>query len=403
VADGKLKLFCLVSFIFIVVSLYVIGSILYSKHEKTSPLGTFSVVGKVDLGSTVLEENRHKTLGGGPSPKDVAVLPYGQDGILIFRKSHWRAIPLPRYTIFDTKSGKVTKQGEIQYKGFFSQLHAVPIENDRILLFGDSDAKFRGHEKYYVFAAFNPQDGSFKKLGEYALILGDFNVDTIKLNDGRVLITPCEEYKKTRGPTNTACVFNPKNNSLRVTGKLNNTRVERSALLKDGRVIFAGCHGARHCNSRSIEIYDPKTNKFTQGETLPPKVKDGVDFFFRLKDGNIGALGVSQMQTSAPSPLTKDGYRFFAFYGPPDFSKNHYNFVQLKDGRIMFIDALVNDANYIIDFEAMEAKKLRDNRKNAARANDRKAFLLNNGNVAILHHSPSLDYTGSEIELFVPN
>ena len=131
------------------------------------------------------------------------------------------------------------------------------------------------------------------------------------LPDGRVLIAGGLTYTtiiiiKVPAFTNTCEIFDPKTNKISSTGSMKTARSLFSAeSLLDGRVLVAGGVGGSITNKGTplsgVEIYDPKTGKWTQGPALG--TARGLMASTRLRDGRIVLLGGAAGTLDVPVPV----------------------------------------------------------------------------------------------------
>jgi len=110
----------------------------------------------------------------------------------------------------------------------------------------------------------------------------------VLLQDGRVLVFTGSNSKR---DYERAEIYNPKTNKWKLTGKLNRSRGlnVQAVVLPNGKVMMA--EGTDHSKNQ-IEIYDPKTNKWSKATNMnyPAGSIDTISFL-PLKDGKILAMG----------------------------------------------------------------------------------------------------------------
>lgn len=144
---------------------------------------------------------------------------------------------------------------------------------------------------------------------------------TIKLKDGRVLLIGGYNYNKEghRTPVSTLEIYNPKANKF-TTAKNSLEGIKRdeysATLLKDGRVLIIG--GINKSNTedivlkslKSTKIYDPKKNLLTDGPDL--NIPRGRHSSILLDDGKVLVTGginfceYSQRKIKQLEPLNKN-------------------------------------------------------------------------------------------------
>ncbi len=164
---------------------------------------------------------------------------------------------------------------------------ATPLHDGRVLFVGgyDEDCLF-GVEIY------DPDLGTFTGLeARLGKARGDHTAT--RLMDGRVLMAGGVGERRTS--LGTAEVFDPVTDDFGPVSPMVGARASHTAtLLADGRVVIVGGYagrGARTTALRTVEMFDPRTNRFTPAADLVQR-RQGHDAV-QLADGRVIILGGS--------------------------------------------------------------------------------------------------------------
>lgn len=164
---------------------------------------------------------------------------------------------------------------------------ATPLHDGRVLFVG-------GHAEDCLFGVeiYDPDLGTFTGLeARLGKARGDHTAT--RLMDGRVLIAGGVGERRTS--LGTAEVFDPATDEFGPITPMVGARASHTAtLLADGRVLIVGGYsgrGPRTTALRTVEIFDPRTNRFTLavGLVQPRQGHDAV----QLTDGRVIILGGS--------------------------------------------------------------------------------------------------------------
>ena len=158
------------------------------------------------------------------------------------------------------------------------------------------------------------------------------------LDDGRVLVAGgyADDI------SSSAEIYDPKTGSFTETGSLSTARCKHTAgLLPDGRVLIAGGSDSRGWNGNlsSVEIYDPKTGKFTAGAPLNDSRFKLPDEAVRLSSGKLLVAGGSK-DVEVYDPATG---KFLVAKGQISNSWHFMTETRLRDGRVLLAGGYANN------------------------------------------------------------
>ncbi|HEY6643380.1 Kelch repeat-containing protein [Povalibacter sp.] len=138
-----------------------------------------------------------------------------------------------------------------------SEHAAVRLSDGRVVVFGGEDTQSVLPEKIYVF---DPKDETFKHLG--SLSSGRVAFTTISLDDGDILV-----YGGIAGLTSSPHAEIIDGQTGAVTPPTHQPAFNRlyaaASKLMDGRVLISGGAVSGQPYSQAVELYDPRTQKFT--------------------------------------------------------------------------------------------------------------------------------------------
>ncbi len=136
-------------------------------------------------------------------------------------------------------------------------------------------------------------EGKFVRTGD--MVIPRFAHSAVLLKDGRVLITGGYSYSKmnlNKDLSKSAELYDPKTRKFTRTSNMNFPRAYHSTiLLNDGRALIVGG------GPKNAEIYNPKTNRFSLIGTMPVKlVSDAIHqiSLLRLTNGDVIIIGVGK-------------------------------------------------------------------------------------------------------------
>jgi hypothetical protein len=166
--------------------------------------------------------------------------------------------------IYDPKTGKFTATGSMtESRGFHT---ATLLADGRVLITGGDPAAWgNGGPNLSTAEIYDPKTGKFTLTG--SMTIGRAWHTATLLSDGRVLVTGGSETGSTS--LSSAEIYDPATGKFTATGLMTDGRIYHTAtLLADGRVLVAGgCpNGAGYAVGNflaSVDIYDPRTGKFT--------------------------------------------------------------------------------------------------------------------------------------------
>jgi Kelch motif protein/galactose oxidase-like protein len=248
---------------------------LYSPAPPASfqPVGRLAQ-GRFDAEATLLTDGRVLVSGG------ATWLPGKQN-----------ATALASAELFDPNTNQFTSRVNMLHR---REHHAaLRLQDGRVLVVG-GDWTVREAE------IFDPATGQFTPTG--SLAIGRDGPTATLLPDGRVLVAG--GTGSSGGPTPTAELFDPKSGKFRATGAMTTPRWAHAAVaLPDGRVVILGGFGGSEQPGRSgqvlrsVEIYDPQTERFqARGSLVATRMEMGASL---LPDGRILVVGGTYDYNSA--------------------------------------------------------------------------------------------------------
>ena len=152
------------------------------------------------------------------------------------------------------------------------------------------------------------------------------------LQDGRVLTAggaATDGTDSSRSYQKRAEIFDPDTGTSAATGNLSNARMEDTGiLLPDGRVVFASANQHSGARTFPVEIFDPRTGRFTPIHFNPAFEK--ISKSMLLSDGKILSFGRSGV-ISTIDPETGE----FEFKNRLAVPRGAYSSTPLRDGRVL--------------------------------------------------------------------
>jgi len=180
---------------------------------------------------------------------------------------------------------------------------------------------------------YNPATGAFG-FSQGSMTTGRLGPSATVLRNGKVLIAFGHDGSNAIG---SAELYDPSTQTFTLTGPPMAARLPSSAMLQDGRVLFAGGQAPGGSFLASAEIYDPQTEAFSfTGSLNAPR--HGADAT-TLLDGRVllsGGLSDNQTVTSTAeiySPITGS----FAPTGAMTTPRNGHAAVLLADGKVLVL------------------------------------------------------------------
>ena len=158
------------------------------------------------------------------------------------------------------------------------------------------------------------------------------------LDDSRVLIAG--GYGDS--VSSSAEIYDPKTGSFSETGGLHTARCKHTAgLLPDGKVLIAGGADSRGWNGNlnSVEIYDPRSGKFTAASSLNDSRFKLPDEAVRLSSGKLLVAGGSR-DVEVYDPATG---KFLVAQGQISDAWHFMTETKLKDGRVLLAGGYPNN------------------------------------------------------------
>lgn len=157
--------------------------------------------------------------------------------------------------IYDPQTNSFTRTGSMSTE---REGHAVSMLKDgRILISGGHSGRRRDLVINKNVEIYDPATGTFSAAGD--LNVKRHKHESIRLNDGRILILGGSDERDGDGAYNNAELFDPKTGRfVSVKNSMNSSRYKlqgTAVLLTNGKVLIAG-------GSDNAEIFDPQTNSF---------------------------------------------------------------------------------------------------------------------------------------------
>lgn len=173
------------------------------------------------------------------------------------------------------------------------------------------------------------EEGRWYAVGEVAVPRA-LHTSTL-LEDGTLLIAGGDGPD---GAVAIAEIYDPARRTVEPVGSLIHARHSHTAtLLKDGRVLVSGGTGENAEVLVSSETYDPLTKQWTQAGDMRIARQDHLAV--RLKDGSVLVVSGGTIKADRFDPATSS----WGDVTPPPQSFNASAFVQLADGRPLFVNA----------------------------------------------------------------
>ncbi|MGH6659723.1 MAG: Kelch repeat-containing protein [Sphingomicrobium sp.] len=184
--------------------------------------------------------------------------------------------------VFDPATNRVTVKGQLSVPR--SGAATTVLGDGRVLIAG---GYANGPQRQVPSAAaelFDPRDGSVKPAG--APILARYKHAAVTLRDGRVLVIGGSDARDRGGKIRTLEIYDPKTNRFTKAGETIDARYkipDAAVLLPDGRVLIAG-------GAAQAEIYDPATGRSVHAG---PMLGEALNFASAtlLADGSVLVVG----------------------------------------------------------------------------------------------------------------
>ncbi len=271
--------------------------------------GTFSPTGSMTIGreyptATLLKDGRVLIVGGG-GPIDTAEL-------------------------YDPATGKFSRTGSpIEGRQFHS---ATLLKDGRVLIVGGGETK--------TAELYDPVTGKFSPTGSMKSVRY-FHTATL-LSDGRVLVAGGRTVGTGAAPEDdvaSAEVYDPATGKFSPTGSMSRPlEGDTATLLPDGRVLVAGgdplqqaTTGVDGETSRSAELYDPATGKFSPtGSMITGRTNHTATL---LKSGRVLIAGGQTDAAESYDPATGT----FSQIGKLTKEADAVSATLLADGRVLFL------------------------------------------------------------------
>ena len=233
--------------------------------------------------------------------------------------------------LYDPASGKFTVLPKMTTKR--GRPSATVLANGDVLIAGGAATD---HQSLASAEIFQVKTLSFQSTG--SMHHPRVSHTATLLDDGRVLIAG--GYAD--GISSSAEIYDPKTGSFTETCSLSTARCKHTAgLLPDGRVLIAGGSDSRGWNGNlsSVEIYDPKTGKFTAGAPLNDSRFKLPDEAVRLSSGKLLVAGGSK-DVEVYDPATG---KFLVAKGQISNAWHFMTETRLRDGRVLLAGGYANN------------------------------------------------------------
>lgn len=233
--------------------------------------------------------------------------------------------------LYDPSTGKFTTISKMTVRR--GRPSATVLSNGDVLIVGGEE---RDNESLASAEIFHVKTLSFQPTG--SMHHPRVSHTATLLDDGRVLIVG--GYAD--GVSTSAELYDPKTRSFSETGSLQTARCKHTAgLLPDGRVLIAGGSDSRGWNGNlnSVEIYDPKTGKFTAASSLNDSRFKLPDEAVRLSSGKLLVAGGSK-DVEVYDPATG---KFLVAQGQISDAWHFMSETKLKDGRVLLAGGYPNN------------------------------------------------------------
>jgi N-acetylneuraminic acid mutarotase len=243
--------------------------------------------------------------------------------------------------LYDPATGKFSLTGKMNTIRVEHTTTLLP--DGRVLIIGGSMGLISKDE----IEVYDPKTGQFSIVGKLKKARERHQATLLK--DGQVLITGGDEeshWDTKYTIHDTAEIFDPKTNqSILLSSRMHYSRHSHTAiLLPDGKVLIMD--GFRQKGpkspSREVELYDPKTKKFTlkTGLILP---RIGRLPALLLPNGMVLIAGGGSGNIEGGHPLLAEAELYnpkkdhFTAISPMNFERGSPQFVQLENGKVLVI------------------------------------------------------------------
>ena len=209
---------------------------------------------------------------------------------------------------------------------------ATPLHDGRVLLVGGVD---RGGTELRSAEVFDPRSGTFVPVGEMQDARAAHSATL--LPDGRVAIVGGGEGRYPNVTVHRSIeVFDPATNRFTHAGQLAVARQKHAASLIDGgRIVVMGGSDNRDWRGRydSAEIFDPATGKSALTSPMRASRFKHTDAIVSLGSGRVlvagGGAGVEIFEAASG--------RFHGTAGSLDQARFYSTAVELRDGRVLIV------------------------------------------------------------------
>ena len=210
------------------------------------------------------------------------------------------------------------------------------LRDDRVLIAGGSGT---GASQLY-----DPATGTFSATG--SMVQDRYDDIALRLNDGRVLIAGGYEFAliaggtyQPGGPIASAELYDPATGKFSRTGSMSVARgVAAASLLPDGRVLIAGGEDLvqdEGVSLASAEVYDPATGKFTRTGNLPVPCENATATLLRNGRVLVAGCWTGTPQSLATGELYDPKTGKFSATGPMINVRGGPTATLLQDGRVL--------------------------------------------------------------------
>lgn len=233
--------------------------------------------------------------------------------------------------LYDPSTGKFTAISKMTVRR--GRPSATVLSNGNVLIAGGEE---RDNESLASAEIFHVKTLSFQPTG--SMHHARVSHTATLLDDGQVLIAG--GYADS--VYSAAEIYDPKSGSFTETGSLHTARCKHTAgLLPDGRVFLAGGSDSRGWsgNLNSVEIYDPKSGKFTAASSLNDSRFKLPDEAVRLSSGKLLVAGGSK-DVEVYDPATG---KFMTAQGQISDAWHYMTETRLMDGRVLLAGGYPNN------------------------------------------------------------
>jgi len=232
--------------------------------------------------------------------------------------------------LYDPSTGKFTTISKMTIRR--GRPSATLLTNGDVLIAGGEE---RDNESLASAEIFHVKTLSFQTTG--SMHNARISHTATLLDDGRVLIAG--GYADS--VSSSAEIYDPKTGFFTETGSLHTARCKHTAgLLPDGKVLIAGGSDSRGWNGNlsSVEIYEPKTGKFTPGSPLNDSRFKLPDEAVRLSSGKLLVAGGSK-DVEIYDPTSG---KFLVAQGQISDAWHFMTETRLKDGWVLLAGGYAN-------------------------------------------------------------